>query len=98
MATGFLNISWIVWGGLALLIALIFVVFIPSANKVNATTGTTFIMVRWFHSLCWALLALNFFLRELGSAGANGVANLLAAAGGIAYLFYLVSLARLAKR
>lgn len=91
MNTGFLNISWWVWGGLALIVALVFVFFVPAADKVNAATGLQFIIVRWFHSLCWLLIALNFFLRALGGEGASGVANLLGLSGGIVYAIFIIN-------
>jgi hypothetical protein len=95
---GFLNIPWVVWGGLALVVALLFVFFVPGAKKINATTGFQRIIVRWFHSLCWLLLAINFFLRAIGTDGANGVANLVAAAGGIAYALYMVNFMQVINR
>lgn len=95
---GFLNIPWLVWGGLALVVALVFVFFVPGAEKINATSGFQHIIVRWFHSLCWLLLAINFFLRAIGSDSVNGIANLVAAAGGITYALYMVNFMQVINR
>ena len=91
MTRGFLGVSWAVWGRLALMVAAVFVFVVPSAEKVNAANGFQFIVLRWFHSLCWALIALNFFVRGMDGIRFNGAANLLAAGGGIAYAVYMIA-------
>lgn len=75
----------------ASIVALVFVFFVPNAEKVNALTGIQFVIVRWFHSLCWVLIAINFFLRAFGGESTAGIANLFAAAGGITYLIFLIN-------
>jgi hypothetical protein len=98
MTRSFLNMPWAVWGGLALVVAAVFVVLVPSADKVNAANGFQFVVLRWFHSLCWVLIALNFFVRGFGGGRFNRMANLLAAAGGIAYAVYMIALVQMATR
>jgi len=90
---GFLNISWWVWGGLALIVGLVYVFFVPKAELVHATQGINFIIVRWFHSLVWLLLAISFFMRaaELPTEWSNSVAIF----GGVFYLVYLIAFSRL---
>jgi hypothetical protein len=62
----------------------------PLAQKAApADTGIRFFILRWGHALTWLLLALNFLLRGL-SPSLNGVANLLALAGGVMYFFFLM--------
>lgn len=97
MTQGFLNIPWIVWGGLALIVAAVFVFVVPPADKVNAASGFQFVVLRWFHSLCWLLIALNFFMRAMGDGRFNGMANLLAAGGGIAYAVYMIAFVQAAS-
>lgn len=92
MTTSFLNIPWSLWGVGALVIAGIFVVFLPRADKVNALQGARFVIVRWFHSLVWLLLALSFFLRAVQNEAINGLANPLAALAGLTYLVYMVTM------
>jgi len=91
MNAGFLKIPWIVWGGLALIVALVFVFFVPGAETINILMGWQFVVVRWFHSLCWVLLALNFFLRATNSVALTKLANPVAAAGGISYALYIIT-------
>jgi hypothetical protein len=97
MNTGFLSIPWLVWGILSLVVAGIFAIFVPAAEKVNAAVGLQFIIVRWFHSLCWLLIASNFFLRALGDKNANGIANLLGAIGGVVYVIYIITFVQVLK-
>lgn len=95
MVSGFLSLPWSVWGVLALLVSAVFVFVVPDADKVHAAVGLQFIIVRWFHSLCWVLLAANFFLRASGRPELAGLANLLGMGGGLAYAAYLLTLATL---
>ena len=92
MTTGFLNIPFPVWGVGALVIAGIFAVFVPRAEKVNALQGMRFVIVRWFHSLVWLLLALSFSLRAVQNETLNGLANPVAALAGLTYLIYMVTM------
>ncbi|MDX1995066.1 MAG: hypothetical protein SF029_21980 [bacterium] len=96
MNTGFLNISWWVWGIGALLIAVVFAVFVPMADRVNAAVGMQFFIARWFHSLVWLLLAASFFMRAVGGNLTNW-ANPVAALGGVTYLIFLVTLIGLSQ-
>lgn len=91
MKAGFLKIPYAFWGGAAILIALIFAVIVPAEDKVNATSGIRFIILRWFHSLCWVLLAANFFLRIRGQKKTDDLANVLGTSGGAAYALYLIN-------
>ena len=88
MIKGFLNIPYLAWTVLALVIAVIFVYVWPH-KAVTMTTGFRYFIVRWGHALTWILLAVSFFLRGV-SPLLNGVANLLAAMGGLAYLLFMV--------
>ena len=76
---------------MALVVAAVFVFVVPSADQVNAASGFQFVVLRWFHSLCWVLIALNFFVRGMDGTRFNGAANLLAASGGIAYAVYMIT-------
>ena len=90
---GFLNISWWIWGGLTLMVGLVYVFFVPKAKLVNATKGLRFVTLRWFHSLVWVMLALSCFMR--GAQLMVGCANPVALLGGILYVVYLITFVRL---
>lgn len=95
MTNGFLNLPWAVWGAIAVAIALVFVFFVPGADKIDTTSGIHFTVLRWFHSLCWLLIALNFFLRATNNETLAGIANLVAAGGGLVYLVFIVNFVQL---
>ena len=98
MTHGLWGVPGAVWGGRALVVAAVFVFVVPSAEKVNAASGVQFVVLRWFHSLCWLLIALNFFARGMSDGRFNSAANLLAAGGGIAYVVYMITLVQAATR
>lgn len=88
----------VLWGSLSLVVAAVFVVFVPSADKINAATGIQHFIARWFHSICWVFLAANFFLRALQNPRLLRPANLLSYAGGATYLIFLMTYLRLTAR
>lgn len=95
MTPGFLNIPMYGWTAVALVIAAIFAVFVPSADKVMALEGSSFVIMRWFHSLVWVLLAASFFLKGTGSESVKGFSDLLAMGGGVCYAVYLITTVRM---
>ncbi|MBX3066190.1 MAG: hypothetical protein KF726_24640 [Anaerolineae bacterium] len=97
MNSEFLGQSWAFWGLIALIIAAIFAVFVPARQRIAGVTGIQFIIVRWFHSLVWLLLAISFFLRSVQSEFAASIADPLAGAAGIVYLIYIVTMMRIAS-
>jgi len=88
MIKGFLNLPWFVWAGLALVVAVAYFFVWPQQAAI-AATGFRFFILRWGHALTWVLLAINFLLRGL-SPSLNGVANILALAGGLMYALFIV--------
>lgn len=94
MSSGLLNIPWLVWSALALVVALVFVFFVPGAEKLKKVEGLPHFIARWFHSLVWLLLALSFAMRALSNETVRGLADPVAALGGITYLIYIVTLVR----
>ena len=85
---GFLNLPWFLWAVFALLVAVIYS-FIWPQKALAVTTGFRFFILRWGHALTWLLIAINFFLRGL-SPSLNSAANLIALAGGLMYLLFLM--------
>ena len=88
MIKGFLNLPWFVWAGLALVVAVVYS-FVWPQKAAFATTGFRFFILRWGHALTWILLAVNFLLRGL-SPSLNGMANIVAFAGGLMYVLFMV--------
>jgi hypothetical protein len=85
---GFLNISYFVWSALALILAIVWV-YVGPHTKLTPTPDFHYFVIRWGHALTWLLLAISFFLRGMNPE-LNGVANLIALAGGLVYLMFLV--------
>ena len=69
--------------------------FVPKTDLVNATTGLPFVIVRWFHSLVWVMLAISFFMRASEQKLFVAWANPVALVSGILYVWYLVTFIRL---
>ncbi len=88
MIKGFLNLPWFGWAGIALIVAIIYS-FVWPHKAVTDTTGFRFLILRWGHAFVWVLLSINFILRGL-SPSLNGTANLVATAGGLMYLLFMV--------
>ena len=88
MIRGFLNVPWFVWAGLALVVAVVYSFVWPQKAAITST-GFRFFILRWGHALTWILLAVNFLLRGL-SPSLNNVANIVALAGGLMYVLFMV--------
>jgi hypothetical protein len=89
MEARFLGVPLLVWGGLCLLVAAIFVVVWPKDRLADASALRLFV-VRWFHALVWVFLAASCFLRI--QPALNGLANQVALAALITYLIFMASL------
>ncbi len=87
MIKGFLNLPWFVWAALALVVATVYA-FVWPQKIAGAVTGLRFFIIRWGHMLTWILLAVNFLLRGI-SPSLNGMANLIAIAGGGSYFLFM---------
>ena len=88
MIKGFFNLPWFAWAGLALVIAIVYS-FLGIPKEALTATGFRFFILRWGHALVWVLLTINFVLRGI-SPNLNGIANLVAGAGGILYLVFMM--------
>jgi hypothetical protein len=87
MIKGFLNIPYIVWSLLALILAIVWV-YVGPHTKTDMAPGFPYLVIRWGHALTWLLLAVSFFLRGFSSS-MNGWANLIAMAGAVIYLLFI---------
>jgi hypothetical protein len=88
-----LGIPFWVLGLAALGMAGLYAVFVPRKQQVMAMSGQKFIILRWFHSLVWVLLAGAAFIMAIGNPALTGIAQLVAAAGGGVYVVYMATLA-----
>lgn len=88
MFKGSLNLPWFGWAVFALVVAVIYS-FVWPRRAATMATGFRFFVIRWGHAVTWLLLAINFVLRGI-SPSLNGLANLVALAGGISYFFFMI--------
>ncbi len=88
MIKGFLNLPWFAWAAVALLVAVLYS-FVWPKDRITDLAGFRFLVLRWGHALTWLLLTINFVLRGLDPKY-NEAANLIAAAGGLTYLLFMV--------
>jgi hypothetical protein len=89
-----LGVPFYVWGGLCLVVALVFTVVWPGDRVLPGETGLRYLILRWSHVLVWLLLGVSCFVRGLGGEGGAGMANLIALAAGLTYLVFMVTLIR----
>jgi len=89
MIKGFLNLPWFAWTAISLVIAIIFIYIWPHKAVTAPLAGFRFFILRLGHALTWILLAVNFLLRGVDPS-LNGAANLIALAGGLMYLLFMV--------
>lgn len=89
MIKGFLNLPWFVWAGLAQSVAVAYS-FVWPQKAGTAAFGFRFFILRWGHALTWVLPSINFLLRGI-SPSFDGVANILALAGGIMYILFMLT-------
>ncbi len=82
----FLGISFYIWGGLCLVVALIFNFVLPKGRMPAEAGGVRYFILRWFHSVVWVLLGLSCLVR---GAGGNGPADVIALISLGVYLAFL---------
>ncbi len=63
-AAGFIGVSWLAWAAVAAVASALFTV-IQIPEQTPHTTGLTYLILRWAHSITWLLLALSFLIRGL---------------------------------
>jgi len=88
MIKGFLHLPWFVWAAIALLVAILYS-FVWPKERIADLSGFRFLVLRWGHGITWLLLTINFVLRGIDPKY-NETANLIAAAGGLTYLLFIV--------
>ena len=88
----FLGLLYYLWGIIGLVLAAVFAVIAP--REQGDMSKPKYIIVRWFHSLVWILLAISFFLRGTANPTAITAADIVAISGGIVYAVYFVTTIR----
>jgi len=92
MPSTFLGLPLQTWGILCLAVAVAYLFKWPKPKPGSTgppRTALVHIIVRWFHSVVWLLLALACFL---WASGPSTIANALALAALIVYLIFLATL------
>ncbi|MEO0406358.1 MAG: hypothetical protein AAF289_03300 [Cyanobacteria bacterium P01_A01_bin.135] len=90
MGAKLFGVPLVVWGGVCLILTVIWISVWPS-EKVTAADGLRFIILRWFHALAWLLLAAAAFVSASRSIWAASAANVLALLALFSYLVFIVA-------
>lgn len=94
MAQNFLGIPLLVWSGVALMMAILFVFIWPRRLVDGAMPPGHLLILRWGHAAVWLLLAASLFLRATGALGGAATANIIALLALAAYLSFIATLLR----
>jgi hypothetical protein len=78
------------WSVLALVALGMMVVYLVLDTS-HGASGVNWFILRWFHSLCWLLLALAALAMAKITPIPSGWASSLAAAGGLTYAVFMVT-------
>lgn len=89
MIKGFLNLPWLLWAGIAFIIAVIYTFVWPHKAAAEAE-GFRFFILRWGHALVWILLTINLLLRGVDPSY-DSVANWLGLVAGLIYILFVVT-------
>lgn len=89
----FFGLPWMAWVAIALLVALIWAWYWPADRLHGSSPGSfRYIVLRWFHSLVWVLLAVSFLLRAIWGNAVAPIANITALGGLLVYLIFMATL------
>jgi hypothetical protein len=88
MTRGLIGVPWVVWAGLAFVVAAIFAFVAPGSA---GTTGLRYVVLRWFHPLTWVLLGSSALLRAFAAGAVGPVADLVARLALAVYVAFLVT-------
>ncbi len=79
----------------AVFAALFTVIQIP--RQTPETTGVTYVVLRWFHSITWLLLAVSFLVRGRGP-GLASLVDAIGLMGLVAYVAFRLTMSRTGSR
>src|SRR5262245_19193481 len=94
-ATAFLGLPWYIWGLLCLGVAAVYLVIWPRPPRkgnVPARPRWRQIVLRWFHSLVWLLLASACFVQAIHFAGSATIGPALALLAALTYVAFIGAL------
>ncbi|HKJ32580.1 MAG TPA: hypothetical protein VKA34_12170 [Balneolales bacterium] len=86
----FLDIPWTFWGALCVIIGMVYTLLWPRAVKGVQRSRLQHLVIRWFHSIVWYLLAAACFIRT--NPENNTLSNKLALLGLLFYLIFIGTL------
>lgn len=89
---GLFGLSWYLWGIIFVVIA--GVMGFISRREQGDLSMARFIVVRWFFTLVFVLLAITFFLLGTQNTMAIRLAYVSAIIGGLVYLIYFIATLR----
>jgi hypothetical protein len=90
---GLLDVPWLIWGGICLVVTAIYTVVRPSPGQPAAVHAAwRRPVLRWAHALVWLVLAGSCFLRITDGSGSEAVANGMALLALPLYSIFLVAL------
>lgn len=89
-ARGWLGLPYIAWGAVCLAVALLWAFVWPAAEAAGAA-GLRYFLIRWGHSLVWALLAAMCFMKASGAPAVAGWGNLAGMAALLVYVSFLAA-------
>jgi hypothetical protein len=90
METKLLGIPLVVWGGICLVLTIIWIIVWPR-DKAVPSDVLRFFILRWFHALTWLLLALAAFIAAFNLFGGVDTARVVAFLSLLTYLIFLAT-------
>lgn len=87
LAERIFGVPWTALAAVALAVAAVYLFVDTSAGS----SGLRWIVMRWFHSACWLLLALAALAMARITPMPVGWANILGIAGGVTYAIFLAT-------
>jgi len=85
-----LGLPLVMWAGVCLVMALIWVRIWPS-DRIAVDSGLRFIVLRWFHALTWLLLAIAALVAAFSPAGVTKEASRIALLALVVYLMFMAA-------
>jgi hypothetical protein len=81
------GVPWVVLSAAGAVIAVVYAL-LPAAPDAD---GLRWLVLRWFHTLAWALLALAALARSKIAGVSSDLAAPLAAGGGLVYVIFMLT-------
>ncbi len=88
MSNKLFGVPLVVWGTFCLALTVVWI-FVWPGDKVSATTGARFIILRWFHALVWLFLAIAAFIAAFNVLGSLATARRVAWLSLVTYLVFM---------